>query len=175
MSQASPSSGLHKRYHHILRQLDTLATLADQPDVLALRAPCSGWSVGQHVEHLARVGQSVLEGIAALDEHAPRGPGIKPIGRVILLFGRIPRGKGKAPEPARPGDDVDPAVLGTALDEFKMTLEQLEGQLGALEAQRAVRPHPYFGGLRPAQWLRFIEIHQDHHQRIIDDIRKQAA
>jgi hypothetical protein len=55
-------------------------------------------------------------------------------------------------------------------------LTKLEGKFDELtaghlaDARGPIVPHPRFGGLRPAQALRFAAVHMDHHLRIIADI-----
>jgi hypothetical protein len=42
-------------------------------------------------------------------------------------------------------------------------------------AQLSHMRHPYFGGLTPAEWLRFIPVHHHHHLKIVRDILAKAG
>jgi hypothetical protein len=87
----------------------------------------------------------------------------------VLLTGRIPRGRGKAPKvtlPERTG--------------FKGLEEEIEAEKAELRAltvdaiRRFEMNHPGFGRLNGRQWLRFLSIHRRHHLRIISDIARAA-
>lgn len=148
-------------------QLTQMRTLADSGEPrLFCTAQCSAWSPAEHLDHTVKVSASIVNRLLQLD--APATPGVSPLGRIILALGRIPRGKGKAPERLR-GERVS----GTDLH---ASLAKLEEKIGLLsdahlaEKRGAIVPHPRFGGLRPAQALRFAAVHNDHHLRIIEDI-----
>ncbi len=156
----------------ILAQLDDYLALARDGDELGRRAPeVSGWSVAQQLEHLATVDRSVLQGIEKIDrgEIAERGGAGTLVGRVILLLGWIPRGKGKAPEKSMPAG-LGGEELVAALETAKERFEKLD--LARLETSAGTFPHPVFGHLTAGQWLRFVAVHHRHHGRIIDDIRQ---
>jgi DinB superfamily len=151
-------------------QLARMRELAARPDgELFAAAPCSGWSPSEHIDHSIRVCASIV--LRILDAEAPRGErGLSAAGRIILLLGRIPRGRGKSPERVR--------GLRQTRDELHASLDKLEGKLALLAADHLeerrgpIVPHPRFGGLIPSQALRFAAIHNDHHLRIVDDILK---
>jgi hypothetical protein len=86
---------------------------------------------------------------------------------LILLLGKIPRGKARAPE--------------TVVSNGEITLEDLKSRLEiAKKAQKEFVNfdsksnfnHPYFGQLNLKQTIRFLEIHTNHHLKIVDDILK---
>lgn len=134
----------------------------------------SAWSVRQHLEHLYRTDRMTvdwLEGIAAGEEEDPKGDGAGPtvIGWIVLLLGRIPRGKGRALDGTRPADMTCQEVAG-GFEELGEALRALDGETEILESSRSHRRHPVFGSLSVAQWLRFTRIHHDHHHAIIHDI-----
>src|SRR5688500_12803314 len=83
-----------------------LEELAARPDAeLARRRPgLSGWSVGEHLEHVARVDLSTLAGLErVLADPANGSPRrITTVGRAVLLLGWIPRGRGQAPRAVLP-------------------------------------------------------------------------
>ena len=95
------------------------------------------------------------------------------LGRLVLLTGFIPRGKGKAPDASHPvvgsADDLARGVAG-----LRGKVEAVGTRLGEVEACAGRTTHP-LGDFTPAQWLRFIDLHHLHHFKIIRDIRKAAG
>jgi hypothetical protein len=149
----------------IKESLKRYRDLLDQDD--CLKTEISKWSVYQHIEHILISNSRILEQI--LDRSSANLPirGISILGRIVLLTGVIPRGKGKAPDFTLP--------MGLSIVELKKLyydlIEKLD-QLESIKLEGIVAKHPYFGGLTKKQWLKFIEIHQRHHLKIIDDIIK---
>jgi DinB superfamily len=136
----------------------------------ALAAPSlSQWSVGQHLDHVIKV----HDGILAYFEDPPVGDtteqGISMIGRVVMFTGHIPRGRGKSPERFLPVA-IDVAAIQKNLASVASRFEHLSPRLAKLTNPQLRFPHPVFGGLTRLQWLRFAEIHQNHHLAIIADI-----
>ena len=83
----------------------------------------------------------------------------------VFTRGSIPRGRGKAPKV------VNPEQVRSADELYK----QLE--LAKLAAQRLKElpknshfKHPYFGVLNRQNTLRFLQIHTQHHIKIMSDI-----
>ena len=173
---AAPGSPALRRAHaRARRQLDTLLELARGPRI-GVRAPAvSGWSVSQHVEHLALSDRGVL---SLLDRLAAGpiesdAPGITLAGRTVLLLDYIPRGAARAIERIQPRG-LDPAELAAALTEIHRRLAALAPHLGAIERHPGRFKHPVFGGLNGRQWVRFLGVHHHHHWKIIRDILAAA-
>lgn len=127
----------------------------------------SGWSVAQHLDHSLKVGAGMLRRIVKPSTEAM--PALDWRGHAVLLLGRIPRGKGKSPA-AVEGVEVPAEALLAAHDACTAVYREVADRPVLLEARSRVMRHPYFGGLTAAQTLRFVEIHTDHHLRIVDDI-----
>ena len=152
----------------VRRQLAVMRAHAERAEgQLFATAPFSAWTPSEHLDHSIKVSASIINRLLQLD--APRGDrGISTVGRIVLALGRIPRGKGKAPERLR-------GARTTAAD-LHAGIEKLDGKIALLTAEHLVSarggvvPHPRFGDLAPAAALRFVAIHNDHHLRIIDDI-----
>jgi hypothetical protein len=150
-------------------QLATIRELLSaREEHLHVTAVCSGWCPAEHLDHVIKVSASIVNRLLQAD--APRSGGVSMLGRIILAAGRIPRGKGKAPERLR-GARVSGEELHAALARLEEKIAQLAAEHLA-ESRGAIVPHPRFGGLRPGQALRFAAVHNDHHLRIIDDILK---
>lgn len=151
-------------------QLSEMRAVADRPDAqLAATAKFSTWSPSEHLDHTIKVAASIVNRLLQAD--APRGERpLSFIGRLVLLFGWIPRGVGKAPARLQ-------GTQCTAAD-LHASLTKLEGKIDLLAAEHlddargAIVPHPRFGDLVPTVALRFLMLHTRHHLRIVEDIFK---
>lgn len=168
---AHSESKTRRNLARVLAQMNALdSMLADETVATAARPNISGWSVSEHVEHLLIVDRSTLKAIDRMLTGSLDSAGsVSAVGRLILAVGRFKRGVGKSPAPVRPQGVDLPTVRGM-LSEVRDGLDALGTQTEAIASCRATAPHPVFGHLRPAQWLRFIDFHHRHHLRIIDDI-----
>jgi hypothetical protein len=163
----------------------------------------SRWSTVEHLAHLALVDRSILErldravrglsgtgsiriptapslsgGPAAATHGGAGGERIPSrrlslLGRLVLFFGFIPRGKGRTPDPFRP-ETVEIAPLRRNLADLRDRIADLAPHLGTLQRSNASFRHFVFGELTPAEWLRFLGVHHHHHLKIIRDVRKSA-
>lgn len=150
----------------VREQLRHMRALADSPRITAVAA-CSAWTPAEHLDHSVKVAASIVNRL--LDLEAPRGDRpVSALGRIILALGRIPRGRGKAPERLR-GARATAAELHAGLTKLEGKIDELDASHLA-DTRGAIVPHPRFGGLRPSQALRFAAVHNDHHLRIIADI-----
>ncbi len=144
---------------------------ADETRLLASNDAVSGWSVGLHVEHLWRSDSGLLGWIQKrLDDPAATSDGGPTrTGRAVLVSGWIPRGRAKAPERTLP-ETLDIESLPERLVELHGLAEALGPRLPNLHESRATMEHPILGHFTPAQWLRFLDVHHRHHEKIIRDI-----
>lgn len=159
----------------ISAQLAALAGLADDRELLELRAPSvSAWSVGEQLEHLRRSDLTILAALDQLDSSSEMRGGPSLIGRLVLATGYIPRGRGRAPKATEPLE-VDPEALGPGLEDVRQSFERLRPRLPELASSPARIKHPALGLFSAAQMLAFTAIHHRHHEKIITDIRRAAA
>lgn len=98
-------SSLRREMSALLGEMEWCAELAADPVRLAARAPAvSGWSVAEQLEHLLRVDRGILgrlgEAARGSAPEAAGGPSVT--GRLVLVTGTIPRGRGSAPDGTRP-------------------------------------------------------------------------
>jgi hypothetical protein len=143
------------------------------PEELALRRPAlSGWSVAEHLEHVARVDVTTLAGLervlADVANGSPRR--VTLTGHVVLRLGWIPRGRGKSPRAVLPRAESVEAVR-TAVAEATAAVARQAAALAELARLRHGIRHPYFGVLGGAEWLRFLVIHHRHHEKIVGELR----
>ncbi len=169
---------LKRTHRRNLQQLDRLARLlgSDGPP-LAARAPqVSQWSVLEQIDHLIRADDLILQAIQRTLASPPPDVELRPvwIGRLVLWTGFIPRGRGKAPAPTQPAARSRPE-MEKELGRVRAGVEALESRLGEMIVSPGRAAHPALGGFTAAQWLRFMDLHHEHHFKIIDDIGRQAA
>ncbi len=162
-----------------MRAVKDLATVWPQLVALsaesALNAPAvSQWSIGHHLDHLVKVHAGIFALCAEAPADPPCAPGITLIGRVVLLTGHIPRGRGKSPEQYLP-QPMSTAELMNRIAALQVVLADIAMRTAWLRTARERFAHPVFGGLTRAQWLRFAVVHQNHHLAIIRDIRLAAG
>jgi uncharacterized damage-inducible protein DinB len=152
----------------LLSQLAEMEALLNADD--AAVEDVSGWSVHQHVEHLLRAN----DGILGMIEAGQPPETIEPkalVGRVVLMTGHIPRGRGQAPESTVPE--------GLSRDELLALRAGVEQAARALDLEQlpdgVVGNHAVFGGFTPQDWLRFMAVHDAHHLQIVTDILEQGS
>ncbi len=164
-------------WQRIRGQLGQLRSLVELEGPAQRTVPAiSGWSVAEHVEHLARAHNPLFVKLAELaetDDPALAHGRMTLVGLWVLWTGRIPRGRGKAPERTRPTAGSLHQVR-SLVAESSESFERLAARRSELEAVRARIDHPYFGRLLPRHWLRFVELHHDHHLAIVREILDQA-
>jgi hypothetical protein len=83
----------------------------------------------------------------------------------IQSINKIPRGKAKAPKVVQPLEPATAALLISKLEIAKNSLVDLE----TLNANFYFT-HPYFGDLNLKKTLWFLNLHTNHHLKIIKDI-----
>jgi hypothetical protein len=154
----SPSKSLSRIREQSARMRAILASREGSSSV-----PQSAWCVAEHLDHTLKVTTTTLQ--ILLKPELPVLPrGINLIGRMVLLTGWIPRGRGRSPEKLR-GAQVPADQLEAQLALLDELIERI-----ASEPPRNASPvfrHPFFGGLTFAESLSFLTIHTEHHLKII--------
>lgn len=165
------------REHHaaLETRFDRLTSLLERDDDhLFLRAPAvSGWSVAEQLHHTAAATGRMLAAVERIAQQKPPaadGGKVTVIGRAVLMTGRFPRGKGKAPKGTIPPEQFDRAELERALSRCRGTYDRIPPLFEAAAGSTFRVEHPYFGWLSAEQWLRLAAVHADHHFLIIGDI-----
>jgi hypothetical protein len=176
-SRATVGTTNAARCQKIGRQIGELKALAaSSPEILNLRNPnVSQWSVAQQLDHTISTAKMLFGLIFMLIQSKSSKSGGKPkfIARVILATGYLPRGRGKSPKELLPAEDPI-ASIAKNLPLLEMAYKGVWSRLAEIERCTTRAPHPALGAFTPAQWLRFIEIHNHHHFKIIRDIRRKS-
>lgn len=138
-------------------------------DASLQRPDVSKWSIGMHVHHCALGMIGICEAVLASSPPPPPSRFSAPRA-FIFATGRIPRGRGKAPEAAHPSPEIRPDELHTLLDRSDELIARVR------EAEpRQWWQHFAFGAMDRDETLRFIGIHNRHHLRIVADIRTASS
>jgi len=86
---------------------------------------------------------------------------------IVMKTGKIPRGKVKAPQIVVPKDTISKTQLLANLEQTRKMVLELE-----TISKEHYFEHPFFGKLKRNDTIRFLEIHTNHHLKIIEDIIK---
>ncbi len=123
-------------------------------------------TVGWQIDHSLKV----INGIIGQLKEAPTDKKSKLtlLGRFCLATRYIPRGKGKAPKTVLPPEHIELSQLNEQLELAKKRLPEIQNVNA-----KATFKHPYFGILTKKQTLKFIEVHTNHHLKIVRDILKK--
>ena len=83
-----------------------------------------------------------------------------------MLFGKMPRGKGKAPDRTISKTEVTRDQLEISYDSALHSLNRLRD----LAPDKTFK-HPLFGWMLKKDTIKFIGIHTHHHLKIVRDIK----
>ncbi|MFK7923659.1 MAG: DUF1569 domain-containing protein [Bacteroidia bacterium] len=136
------------------------------PQKAALDTTVSHVSVAWHLDHGLKVINSISTALQKSDPSQFKRQ-INFTRMAVFLGGAMPRGVGKAPESVQPPEQILTEDILSQLDEARSNIDQFKTL--AIDAHF---DHPVFGTLNRDQVLRFLEIHTEHHLKIIRDILK---
>lgn len=164
-----------RQYRSLLKTLvvyeDLLAQLSEED--FAQSPPDGSWSYSETYSHIF---QSDLVSLIAT-EKCILGTGVHSrssihwLAWIILLIGRFPPGKIKAPERiAAMVTKISREDARNLMRKFKTRLADIRPRIKNADPYQKVK-HPRLGLLNAKQWFRFIEIHTIHHTRQLMRIR----
>lgn len=118
-------------------------------------------SIGWHIEHSLLVLTGVVYSLNVSDPSTfERKFNLKK--HVIFLLGRFPRGKARAPKTVRPTEEISLESLENHVIRAKEAISQLPKL-----PTDAFFKHPIFGDIRLKETIYFMELHTEHHLKII--------
>jgi len=123
-------------------------------------------SVGWHIEHSLLVIKQVTATVAQSEPKLYKSK-FNMARFFVFLLKTIPRGKAKAPKVVIPSDNITADSLQESL---KNTYQAIAYLKDCQDNQYFM--HPFFGQLNKKQTIKFLEIHTQHHLKIIRDILK---
>lgn len=122
-----------------------------------------------HLDHSLRTVNEICKALKNSDSENYRAD--INLGRsYLLLVNKIPRGQAQAPKIVVPSDTIYTDSLYLQLDKARANLVGYDSL-----PQKAFFTHPYLGRLKKRTAKRFIEIHTEHHLKIIRDILKEQS
>ncbi|MGB5821773.1 MAG: DUF1569 domain-containing protein [Saonia sp.] len=148
--------------HNEMAELESYFKFKD-----SLNKGVSKATVAWHLDHSIRTINEIYKAVKNSDPDKFKGS--IHLGRsFILLTNRIPRGGAQSPKIVRP-----PNIIRT--DSLYIYLKEAKQRLIAYDSlpKRAFFKHPYLGSLKKKTAKRFLEIHTEHHLKIIRDILKK--
>lgn len=121
-------------------------------------------TVGWHLEHSLL---ALIKMISAVEQSNPADIKKKfNLKRsLVLMLGKIPRGKAKVPDSVKPGAEINRATITGLLEKARQKAELFE----KLNSDKFFT-HPVFGDLQVNQARKIMAIHTNHHIEIIKDI-----
>lgn len=121
-------------------------------------------SVGWHLEHSLL---ALIKMISAVEQSNPADIKKKfNLKRsLVLMLGKIPRGKANVPDSVRPGEAINRSTITGLIEKARQKAELFE----ELSPDKFFT-HPVFGDVQVNQARRIIAIHTNHHIKIINDI-----
>ncbi|MEI8074353.1 MAG: DinB family protein [Bacteroidota bacterium] len=143
-------------------QLDLLESKI--PEYELLNTSISTSNIGWHIEHSLLVISGIIETTANSN---PKDYQWAFNWRQILVFiqGKIPRGKARAPKAVQPQINYTIESLTEHVTSTRAKLEKLK----QLDKDKYFK-HPGLGNLNLKQTIKFLEIHTNHHLKIINEI-----
>jgi DinB superfamily len=124
----------------------------------------SASSVGWHIAHALLVNNRIITGLGKSNAADYKGK-FSILKLLVLTTGKIPRGRGRAPDAVVPGNDF---TADSLQQQAEKALEKIK-ELATLQPNSFIE-HPVFGNLNLKSTTRFLEVHARHHLSIIDDI-----
>lgn len=138
--------------------------------------PIGGWSYSEVYAHI--FDSSLLSLLAV--QKCLNGDGVAEktsLGtKAVLFFGMLPPGK-RYKVPKRLTDRVKKINLAAGqhfIDDFELQLAKTLSLFEKVDSSLKIA-HPRLGFLNAKQWLRFIEIHLNHHLKQLSRIEKSFA
>ncbi len=145
----------------LIAQLEAKITLFEQQD-----PSISQENIGWHIAHSLLVCTQIVRALSASD---PKLYHWKFNAKYwyLRIKNSIPRGVGRAPKSVQPRDIIDIESLKSQIALSKLSMETLKTL-----PKNSFFEHPYLGALNLKNTLWFLELHTNHHLKIIDDIAK---
>ena len=142
-----------------LRELERYIEFGDQRNPETSKA-----NVAWHLDHTLKSINRIYRALLSSDPNNYRWKAN--IGRMyVFTTGSIPRGKGKSPASVMPPDHIETEDLRKQVTEARQIAKKMDTLHPGSNFE-----HPNFGQLNKKDAKRFIEIHTNHHLKIIRDI-----
>ena len=148
----------------LLGYIDTLEHHITAHDVKNTKISKS--TIGWQIDHSLKVINNVTKALQNSDPKAYKN-NFSFLGRLFFTLGFFPRGKAKAPKHVKPPEVILEEDLTMQIQLAKTNIETLTDL-----DHNAFFKHPLFGNINAKRVHRFLELHTNHHLKIIRDIVK---
>ena len=148
----------------MITYLAEMESMIDNHEVTKINISKS--SVGWHLDHNLKVINNVVKAIQKSDPEAYKS-NFSFLGKVFFTLGFFPRGKAKAPKHVKPPGVV---VKSDIINQLKIAKTNIK-VITSLD-KNAYFKHPLFGNINTQRVNRFLELHTNHHLKIMRDILK---
>lgn len=142
--------------------VNELEKYVDHIDVKNLKISKS--TIGWQIDHSLKVINNVTTALQNSDPKAYEN-NFKFLGKFFFFLGVFPRGKAKAPKHVLPPEVILKDDLIVQIQQAKTNIETLSDL-----DNNAFFKHPLFGNINRKRVHRFLELHTNHHVKIINDI-----
>ncbi|MEO9571144.1 MAG: DUF1569 domain-containing protein [Polaribacter sp.] len=124
-------------------------------------------AVAWHIDHSLKVINAVVISMKSSDPTLFRN-NFSFLGKLFFKLGFFPRGKAKAPKYVKPPEVILDSAIIIQLAEARKHIKEIK-ELN----ENAYFRHPIFGHIQKKRVIRFIDIHTNHHLKIIKSILKK--
>ena len=121
-------------------------------------------TIGWQIDHSLKVINNVSKALQSSDPSEYK-KNFSFLGKVFFILGTFPRGKARAPKHVKPPEVILKKDLISQVEEAKANVKTIK-DLNA----NAFFKHPLFGNVNKKRVNRFLEIHTNHHLKVINDI-----
>ncbi|OBX21346.1 MULTISPECIES: DUF1569 domain-containing protein [Bizionia] len=148
---------------HVL--IDTLENHIDQHDIV--NPKISKANIGWHIDHSCKVINQVVITLQSSDPALYKDD-FSFLGKLFFTLGFFPRGKAKAPKNVKPPETISKEDLVNQLQQARTNIDTISDL-----DKNAFFKHPLFGNVNNKRIYRFLELHTNHHVKIIHEILKK--
>lgn len=146
-------------------QLKLLIGLLEQKIIHSSKenSAISGVNVAWHIDHSLKVINSVIATLQKSDAKYSWDFNLKRT--YFFLRKSIPRGKARAPKAVQSFEEITPKDIERQIKTARFLIQELETM-----DKNTNFIHPFIGKLNLKQAIKFLEVHTQHHLKIIEDI-----
>jgi hypothetical protein len=153
----------------IKKIMNKLNTLLDQLEAKVAyfdveNLPVSQGKIGWHIEHSLLVISGITKTLAKSNPSDYKWK-FSFVKAIVMITKKFPRGRAKAPQTTQPKSEVTAENLSVHIAKTRERIKELNTMNSDV-----FFTHPFFGDLKLRQAIRFLEIHTNHHLKIINDI-----
>tara|TARA_R100001377_G_C3183829_1_gene107727 strand:- start:263 stop:727 length:465 start_codon:yes stop_codon:yes gene_type:complete len=124
-------------------------------------------NIGWHIDHSCKVINQVVLTVQSSNPVLYKD-NFSFTGKLLFTFGFFPRGKAKAPKHVLPQEIITKKDLMNQLEQSRLLIHTIPDL-----NKNAFFKHPLFGDINKKRINRFLELHTNHHVKIIHEILKK--